>query len=250
MMAMRGGGYGYKGVRDLVTKADRASERMIVRAIRKAFPGHGIFAEEGGARKGDGEWEWIVDPLDGTTNYAHGLPNFAVSMGLARIGSDGRRRVEVAVVHAPALGETFVAAKGKGATRNGRPIRVSRTTSLIRSLLVTGFAYDRDRSCDTNIGNFGKLLMRVRDIRRFGAASLDFAYVACGRFDGFWELHLAPWDKAAGSLLVSEAGGRVTDEKGGDGFLAGPAIVATNGRIHEALRRSLSRLKHRGWGYK
>lgn len=236
------GRYSLKGRRNLVTAADRESERLIVRRIRERFPDHGVFGEEGGRREGRGAWEWIVDPLDGTTNYAHGLPAYAISIAAARILPGGRRRVEAAAVFAPRLKELFTAARGGGCRVGGRPARVSRTADLRSSLLATGFAYDRNETPDDNVANFGRLVMEARDLRRLGVASYDLASVAAGRFDGFWELHLAPWDKAAGALLVAEAGGRVTDGRGGPDWLEGPCIVATNGRIHDALRRRLAPL--------
>ncbi|MBI4576196.1 MAG: inositol monophosphatase, partial [Planctomycetes bacterium] len=185
-------------------------------------------------------WTWVVDPLDGTTNYAHGLPAYSVALALVRVPPG---RVEVAVVHAPRLGETYSARRGGGTLLNGAPVRVSDTERLGDALLASGFAYERNRTPDDNVANWGRLVMACRDLRRGGSASIDLACVAAGRHDGFWELHLAPWDKAPGSLLVEEAGGQVTDHEGGASWLEGPCIVATNGRVHEALRRELEPLR-------
>jgi myo-inositol-1(or 4)-monophosphatase len=224
----------YKGRVDLVTAADRKAEDVVVSAIRRRFPGHRIVAEEGAPDSSGASSCWIVDPLDGTTNFVHGLPLFGVSIAFARDGD-----VVVGVVHAPRLGETFHAVRGGGAALNGRPIRVSLTGELIRSLLATGFAYDRWDRADNNLAEFGRLTMLTRGVRRFGAAAIDLAYVAAGRLDGYWELGLRPWDVAAGSLLVAEAGGRVSDLAGGDAYRDGGQIVASNGRLHSRLLAAL-----------
>ena len=218
--------------RDLVTEADRASERTIVERLRAAFPGEAIRAEEEVREEGGGGPLWHVDPLDGTINFVHGVPLFAVSIARYVWGTP-----DLAVVYNPILGEMFAAAAGKGATLNGTPIRVSGTPSLADALLITGFPYRRGEVANNNLDNFVRFFFEARGIRRFGAASLDLAWVAAGRADAFWELHLEPHDVAAGALLVREAGGRVTDFEGGEDWLLGGNVVATNGRLHEAVRR-------------
>ena len=227
-----------KGPRDYVTAADKDAEALIVRRLTEAFPRHAILAEEGTKIDQDGAPTWIVDPLDGTTNFIQGIPIFCVSIGLVENG-----KPILGVVHAPALGQTFWGGPGQGAWENDRPISVSATPAISESVVATGFAYDRNRLADTNIDNFVKLGMVVRGIRRFGAAAIDLAYVASGRLDGFWELHLQPWDCAAGAALIRAAGGKVTDFRGGEDWLFGRHIVATNGLIHDGLRRELAPLK-------
>ena len=214
-----------KGDVDLVTQADRASEDLIVGELRRRFPDHEILAEEGGGRRAmpDGRVLWIVDPLDGTTNFAHGLPIWSVSIAAYRdgVGLAG-------VVHDPSRDECFSAARGEGASLNGRPIRVSTETELGRALLVTGFPYDIRTSPANNLDHFSRFMVRSRAVRRLGSAAIDLAYVAAGRFDAFWEMKLAPWDVAAGALLIREAGGVVTRFDGGpfdvftDEVVAGP----------------------------
>lgn len=225
---------------DLVTVADREAEACIVRELRTAFPGDAIQAEETGAHGEAAERVWHVDPLDGTTNYAHGLAQFAVSLGLA-VGGEP----VLGVVYAPALQEMFTAARGLGAFLNGRPIAVSRIDELERGLLVTGFPYDRRQVADNNLPEFCRLTLASQGVRRLGSAALDLAFVAAGRFDGFWERGLSPWDIAAGVVLVREAGGRVTDYQQGPLDLRGGRLLATNGRIHEALARELAGLRNR-----
>jgi myo-inositol-1(or 4)-monophosphatase len=215
---------------DLVTDVDRACEELIVRGLARERPGDAVLAEEGGAQgRGGGAWRWVVDPLDGTTNFAHGYPRFAVSIGVEREGE-----AQVGVVYDPLLDELYHAVRGGGAFRNGRAIRVSRTAELGSALLCTGFAYDR-REDAINVAPFTALLRASRDLRRDGSAALDLCYVAAGRFDGYWEFKLQPWDVAAGALLVLEAGGRVTDAHGGDTHASGHAVVASNGLVHDAL---------------
>lgn len=234
-----------KGVRrELVTAADRAAEAIVVGGLRRAFPDHAVLAEEGGLTAGSGsaaaEWTWIVDPLDGTTNYVHGLPHFAVAIALARGGEP-----VLGVVHAPALGDTYAGARGLGAVvrradGSSRPLRVSGTMELADALLATGFSYVRNEpGRDDNSGHVADLLPHCRDLRRLGSAELDLCYVAAGAFDGYWELYLAPYDKAAGAVLVREAGGCVTDWAGGDEWLYGDRILASNGALHAELRRRL-----------
>jgi myo-inositol-1(or 4)-monophosphatase len=222
---------------DLVTEVDRACEALILERLAKERPGDAVLAEESGAQERPGaRWRWIIDPLDGTTNYAHGYPRFCVSIGVER---DGVR--EVGVVYDPLLDELYHALRGGGAFRNGCAIRVSRETQLDRSLLATGFAYDRRESREDNLEHFGAFLKRARALRRDGSAALDLCYVACGRLDGYWEFKLAPWDVAAGILILEEAGGRVSDARGGPPDASGRETVASNGPIHDAMLAVLGR---------
>ena len=216
---------------DLVTEVDRACEAMIVEALERARPGDAVVAEEGSGRdRADATWRWVIDPLDGTTNYAHGYPRFCVSIGVER--EDARH---VGVVYDPLMDELYHAVRGAGAFRNGRPIRVSAEPELGRSLLATGFAYDRRESSIDNLDHFGAFLKRARALRRDGSAALDLCYVASGRLEGYWELKLQPWDVAAGALVVEEAGGRVSDFAGTGTARSGREVVASNGRIHDAM---------------
>ncbi len=217
---------------DLVTDVDRASEKLIVGRIGDARPRDGILSEElGNVTESRNGWLWVIDPLDGTTNYAHGVPHFAVSIG---VELDGER--EVGVVYDPMQQECFAAVRGLGATLNGVPTRVSSETRLDRALLATGFGYDvHEAETIENLEYFARFLRSARGLRRPGSAALDLAYVATGRFDGFWEMHLAAWDVAAGLLLVSEAGGAVTGFAGEPTPADGAHIVASNGRLHSAL---------------
>ena len=231
------------GARDVVTSADKGAEALIQRRLRAAFPDHGILGEEGGRGRSAREVAakgpvWIVDPLDGTVNFVQGIPMFCVSIGYVEDGVP-----LLGVVHAPALGQTFWGAPGSGAFENDRPIAVSVTPVLEGAILATGFAYDRNRLQDTNFDNLVALGMRSRGLRRMGAAALDLAYVASGRLDGFWELHLNAWDVAAGAALIRAAGGRVTDQRGGEDWLFGRHLVATNGLLHDGLRGALAPLK-------
>jgi myo-inositol-1(or 4)-monophosphatase len=220
----------HKGEIDLVTAIDRASEKAILAILGRAFPGHGVLAEESDPHTGDAEHLWVVDPLDGTTNYSRGFTYFCVSVALARAG-----RVIVAAVYQPLLDEMFTAVRGAGAFLNGRPLRVSAQARLDQAFLATGFPYDIRRSRRTNIGHFASFATRCLAIRRAGAAALDLAYVAAGRFDGFWELKLRPWDIAAASLLIEEAGGRVTGLSGRPWRLAVRDIAASNGLVHDEM---------------
>ncbi|MFL6281533.1 MAG: inositol monophosphatase family protein [Pyrinomonadaceae bacterium] len=222
-----------KGDIDLVTEADIASERLIVERIRNYHPRHAILTEESGDVVAlgdvDSEYKWIIDPLDGTTNYAHSYPVFCVSIALEHEG-----RVVVGVVYDPTRDELFAAERGGGATLNGRSLRVSETSDLNGALLCTGFPYDvRDRGDFAR--HFRNFIMRAQSVRRDGAAALDLAYVAAGRFDAFYEEGLRPWDVAAGLLLVEEAGGRVTHYDGSPFRVYTPPIAASNGLIHEAM---------------
>ncbi len=217
----------YKGDINLVTEMDTRSERVIVETIMSAFPGHGIMAEEEARIQTGSGFKWIVDPLDGTTNYTHGYPCFSVSIALEREGV-----VILGVVYDPMRDELFHAQSGQGAYLNGRGISVSKTDTLIQSLLATGFPYDRKESEKNNLDYFHALLMASQEVRRDGSAALDLCYVASGRFDGFWELKLHPWDVAAASLIVREAGGKVSDFTGEGFTLYDEQILASNGRIH------------------
>jgi len=215
---------------DLVTDVDHALDALVRERILAARPRDGLVTEENTAHTGSSGVRWIVDPLDGTTNYAHAYPHFSISIG---VEVDGQR--EVGVVYDPMRDETFSAERGRGATLNGRPIRVSAIAELRRSLLATGFAYDVHTRRTPNLAYFERFVTRAQAIRRAGSAALDFSYVACGRFEGYWELHLAPWDVAAGLLLVDEAGGRTSDFDGGPPPASGARIVASNGAAHEAM---------------
>lgn len=222
-------GFELKGEYDLVTEADRASEALIVEKLRTHFPSHGIVAEEGGGNESSSEYRWYVDPLDGTTNFAHSYPTFNVTMALERAGE-----IICGVVFDPNRGEMFTAERGGGAYLNNRRIHVSKCARLEDSLLSTGFP-SRRRHLNINIHFYYQLAMLTHGVRRGGAAAIDLAYVACGRLDGFWEFELNPWDMAAGSLLVEEAGGRMSGMKGEAFGLKGPHSMATNGGIHEEL---------------
>lgn len=214
---------------NLVTELDRRSEAIIIRMIRERYPDHEVLAEESGRNTHTSEYRWIIDPIDGTTNFAQGLPIFAVSIGLEKNGV-----IVAGVVYDPTRDEMFTAEKGKGAFLNGRAIRVSTTSRLIDSTLATGFPYDI-RSNRGNVAHFTNFLYEARALRRLGSAAIDLCYVACGRLDGYWELSLNPWDMAAGVLLVEEAGGRFTDLEGGPGTIYGKTLLTSNGRIHDAM---------------
>lgn len=224
-----------KGEIDLVTEMDRGSEELIVGRLASEFPGTSILAEEGHRSTDSGSGLWIVDPLDGTTNYAHGFPVFAVSIAFERAGV-----IELGVVFDPTRQECFTAVRGSGAALNGRPIHVSPRSDLGASLLATGFPYDIRTSAGNNLAEFSRFALRARAIRRAGAAALDLAYVAAGRFDGYWEAKLAPWDVAAGSLLVTEAGGFVTGYAGEPAVIRTGRLVASNGHIHSAMIATLA----------
>jgi myo-inositol-1(or 4)-monophosphatase len=219
-----------KGEIDLVTDIDLAAEKMIVSRLREAFPDHGVLAEEKLSQNAHAVCRWIVDPLDGTTNYAHGYPVFSVSIGLEIEGI-----VEWGMVYNPNLDEAFLARRGGGAFLNGTPLRVSATESLGASLLATGFPYDIRTSEVNNLDDFRAFALRAQGIRRAGSAALDLCYVAAGRFDGFWEYKLNAWDCAPGYLMVREAGGNVTNHRGDVGSIYDRECLATNGRIHEQM---------------
>ncbi|HEY6128091.1 MAG TPA: inositol monophosphatase family protein [Candidatus Acidoferrum sp.] len=220
----------YKGEVDLVTQADRRSERAIVARLARFFPEHNVTAEEGTGYERSSEFRWHVDPLDGTTNFAHKYPCFAVSIALERKGT-----VLAGVVYNPIYEELFAAARGEGATLNGKKISVSKVATLSNSLLCTGFPVHKRRATQ-NIHYYYDFTLRSHGVRRDGSAALDLACVAAGRFDGFWEFGLKPWDTAAGVLLVQEAGGVVSDFGGQIYNLGGPVILATNSLIHEEMR--------------
>lgn len=228
----------YKGDVDLVTEADRASEKLIVERLGAAFPGHGVFGEEGARRGLDAEHRWYVDPLDGTTNFAHGFPVFCVSMGLEHrpvgTAADADGDLVAGVIYDPLRDELFTAEKGQGAWLNGRKLRVSRTDTLSEALLATGFP-SRKRHVSPNIHFYHEFTLRSHGVRRAGSAALDLAYTACGRIDGFWEFHLNPWDTAAGALLVMEAGGTMSRFDGTPFQLNSNEILATNGLLREEL---------------
>ena len=221
----------YKGDVDLVTQADKRSERAIVARISKHFPQHSISAEEGLGHVRNSEFRWHVDPLDGTTNFAHKYPCFSVSIALAQNDS-----VLAGAVYNPISNELFAAARGQGATLNGQKISVSQVETVGTSLLCTGFPVHKRRASN-NIHYYYDFTLRSHGVRRDGSAALDLASVACGRFDGFWEFGLNAWDTAAGVLLVREAGGTVSDFRGDEYALGGPVVLATNARIHEEMRK-------------
>jgi myo-inositol-1(or 4)-monophosphatase len=224
-----------KGEIDLVTDADRAAERAILEFLRAEFPEHGVVAEESAAGAVGGEGpRWYVDPLDGTTNYAHHVPHFCVSVAVW----DGDGPL-AAAVHQPLLDDLYTAARGKGATRNGERMQVSTQPGLAQALVATGFPYDVWSNPEAPLKLFATVLPKARGIRRFGAAALDLAYVACGRFDGYFELGLFPWDVAAGILLVQESGGIVTDLRGGSPGLDDRQILAANPAVHRELLQLL-----------
>lgn len=227
----------FKGKINLVTEMDRKVEQFIASELKQRFPEHDLLAEEDLRNVETGApFLWIVDPLDGTTNYAHGLPIYAVSIALAHMGS-----VEVGVVYQPVTDEMFVATRGGGARLNGAAIRVSEEGELASSLLVTGFPYDMHETADDNLDHFGRFMKKARAVRRLGSAALDLCYVACGRFDGFWELKLAPWDMAAGGLIAQEAGAQLTSISGGPYDPFEGTVIASNGRIHAAMQDVLRR---------
>jgi myo-inositol-1(or 4)-monophosphatase len=229
----------YKGEVDLVTQADRRSEEVIVTRLWQHFPEHTIVAEEGSGHERSSKFCWYVDPLDGTTNFAHGYPCFAVSIGLA----EGDQLI-AGVVYNPVSRELYAAARGEGATLNGKKIRVSAIDRLATSLLATGFPSHK-RAKNPNIHYYWDFTLKSHGVRRDGSAALDLAGVAAGRFDGFWEFGLKPWDTAAGVLLVKEAGGRVSDFDGKPYKLGGRVILASNGRVHEEMQRVAAEIERK-----
>jgi myo-inositol-1(or 4)-monophosphatase len=222
-------GFELKGDHDLVTEADRASERLIVERLRSHFPTHAIVAEEGGGNEGTSEYRWYVDPLDGTTNFAHGFPAYNVTMALEKSGE-----LIAGVIFDPVHNEMFTAEHGSGAYLNGKRIQVSKAPGIDAALIATGFP-SRKRHLDINVHFYYQLAMLSHGVRRAGSAALDLAYVACGRLDGFWEFSLNPWDIAAGTLLVREAGGTCSDMHGGPLEMRGPHILADNTLLHQPM---------------
>jgi myo-inositol-1(or 4)-monophosphatase len=226
----------YKGEINLVTEADLLSETLITERIRRTFPGHDILAEESPETTQGSCFRWIIDPLDGTTNYAHGYPIFCTSIALEAEGE-----IVLGAVYNPVMEDLFFAEKGKGASLNGNRLSVSRTTDLNKGFLGTGFPYDLRENRNNNMNYFRALAMSAQSVRRSGAAALDLAYLAAGRFDGFWELRPMPWDTAAGWLLVTEAGGVVTDIFGAPYGLRSPHILAGNGLVNEQMLRVIAK---------
>jgi myo-inositol-1(or 4)-monophosphatase len=220
----------FKGEINLVTEVDRICERRIVEIIKEAFPEHNILTEETPMPAGSSPYRWIIDPLDGTTNYAHGYLFFCTSVAL-----ELERKIVVGAIYDPLLDELFTAQQGQGAFLNGERITVSETGLLTEALICTGFPYDLRESPENNVDHFNNFIMEAQAVRRDGAAALDLCYVAVGRFDGFWELKLYPWDVAAGKLIIEEAGGVVTDFSGGPLDIHGQETLASNGRIHEEM---------------
>jgi myo-inositol-1(or 4)-monophosphatase len=226
----------YKGDVDLVTVADRESEALILKHIRERWPDHNVMGEEGARIEQGGDYRWYVDPLDGTTNFAHGFPVFCVSLGLEYRG----KRV-AAVIYDPTRDELFTARQGGGAFLNGERIQVSKISNLAECLMATGFPSHK-RHKNPNIFFYHQITLRTHGVRRAGSAALDLCNVACGRFDGFWEFNLNPWDTAAGVLIVEEAGGRVTDFSGGPFQIDSRQTMASNGLVHEAMLREFQQI--------
>ncbi|MGE5315061.1 MAG: inositol monophosphatase family protein [Acidobacteriota bacterium] len=215
---------------NLVTEFDKRAEALIISHIRSRFPSHDILAEESGSHDIRSDYRWVIDPLDGTTNYTHGLPLFSVSIGIEHHGE-----MVAGVIYDPSADELFTAEKGKGAFLNGTPLHVSNADTLINSLLVTGFPYTYRQNPGRIVDHFQNFLLEAQGIRRLGSAALDLAYIAAGRLDGYWEVTLNPWDKAAGVLLVKEAGGTVTDFLGNPDSIYTPTTLASNGIIHRQM---------------
>lgn len=226
----------FKGDINLVTEVDKACEKIIQQKIQGAFPEHDFLAEEGGGDRKHSDYKWIVDPLDGTTNFAHGYPLFCVSIALEYKGE-----IIVGVVFDPNRNELFSAQKGQGATLNGNRISVSKISSVNAALLSTGFAYNVRTAKETNINHFTNMLMKAQAVRRDGVAAVDLCYVACGRYDGFWELNLFPWDVAAGKLILEEAGGKVSLFSGGSFSVYDKEILCSNGQIHAEMSSILTK---------
>lgn len=221
---------------DPVTEIDKEAEKIIVDIIKKYYPGHSILGEESGTNDETSEYRWIIDPLDGTVNFTHGLPIYCVSIGLEHKGN-----IVAGVVYDPNADELYTTERGKGAFLNGEPIRVSDTDQLIQSILITGFPYDIHNNPDNTVERFTDFLMEAQAIRRLGSAAIDLCYIAAGRGDGFWEAFIQPWDIAAGILLIEEAGGKVTDFHGNPIGADSPRVLATNGKIHDAMLEILKK---------
>lgn len=219
-----------EGINNLVTEADHASEAAILKIIKRDFPGHHVLAEESGEIIRDSNYKWIIDPIDGTVNFAHGIPLCCVVIAIEKDGE-----IIMSAVYAPILNEFYFAEKGCGATLNDRPISVSAEKSVLKSCLVTGFPYTYSNMPNGPLEVFGRLIRSGVPVRRLGSAAIDLCWVACGRFDGFYEHKLEAWDSAAGYLIVEEAGGRVTDFKGNNFSPYQPHLLATNGKIHEEM---------------
>jgi myo-inositol-1(or 4)-monophosphatase len=222
--------------RNLVTEIDKKAEQLIIEIIRKRYPNHEFLGEESGSHRSQSDYKWIIDPLDGTTNFTHGLPIFCTTIGLEHKGE-----IILGVTYDPNTDELFTAEKNKGAYLNSRRIHVSKATRLMESLIITGFPYDIKDNPHNAVEHFSNMLMATQAVRRLGSAAIDLAYVACGRFDGFWEVTLNPWDMAAGVLLVEEAGGKFTNFKGFPSTIYFPNVLATNGLIHEQMVEVLRR---------
>jgi myo-inositol-1(or 4)-monophosphatase len=220
----------FKGATDLVTEVDRACEEVIHNLLRGDFPSHDFLLEESDTSRTGSAYLWVIDPLDGTTNYTHRYPHFCCSIALQHEG-----RTVLGVVYDPLRGDLFTALRGGGACLNGKPIRTSDEDQMIRCLMATGFPNDIRTAKDKNLRKFARVLLLARSVRRSGSAALDFCYLAAGRLDGYWVLTLAPWDAAAGALMVEEAGGCVTDLEGAPPHLHTMAFVASNGKIHDQL---------------
>lgn len=224
----------------MVTEVDQACEDLIVASLRKYYPDHNILAEEGGDQEShESDYQWVIDPLDGTTNFVHGFPAYCVSIGLQY-----QNQPLVGVIYDPLRDELFSAAKGSGAFLNGNPISVSSTDSLGKSLLATGFPYANDETFDLNMKLWVQIYGQTQGLRRAGAAALDMAWTACGRLDGYWEFNLKPWDIAAGTLLVTEAGGRVSSPLQDEFTIFEGNVIATNLNLHPTLRNEIQRISH------
>jgi myo-inositol-1(or 4)-monophosphatase len=225
----------YKGVIDPVTEVDRRSEAYILGEIRSRFPDHRILSEESGFSSGKDGCQWFVDPLDGTVNFAHGLPIFSVSIAYAEDGE-----VRLGVVYDPMREECYQAERGTGAWLNGKPILVSETGALVESILVTGFPYDIQKNPQNNLDHFGDFMLRCQGVRRLGSAALDLCYVAAGRIDGYWEISIDAWDVAAGGLIAEQAGAKVTNIRGGRDYLSPPStVLAANRHIYPQMMQVL-----------
>ena len=234
--ALEGGGYEVrtKRMNDFVTKVDHAAEEAILEIVRKAYPDHAVLAEESGAAEGKAEYQWIIDPLDGTTNFIHGFPQYAVSIGIKH-----RDALAHGVIYDPVKNELFTASKGRGAFLNDRRIRVSKCLRLGDALVGTGFPFKEVERIELYTKQLKNLMQKSAGVRRAGAAALDLAYVACGRLDAFWELGLSPWDMAAGALMIQEAGGLVGDTRGDDGFMESGEIACATPKIYPTLLEAL-----------
>jgi myo-inositol-1(or 4)-monophosphatase len=234
--ALEGGGFEVrtKRMNDFVTKVDHAAEEAIIEIVRKAYPEHGVLAEESGASEGRAEYQWIIDPLDGTTNFIHGFPQYCVSIAVRH-----RNALAHGVIYDPIKNELFTASKGRGAFLNDRRMRVSKCLRLADALVGTGFPFREIERINLYVEQMRTLMVKTAGMRRAGAAALDLAYVACGRLDAFWELGLSPWDMAAGALMIQEAGGLVGDLRGEDGFMASGEIACATPKIYPTLLEAL-----------